>query len=37
MLKKEITGRTILERYSRAVKRGGLWLDPTCCPHMTGK
>lgn len=37
MMKKETLRRTIREKYCRAVKRGGLWVDPTCYPHMIGK
>lgn len=37
MLKTETIRDNKRERYSRAVKRGGLWVDPTCYPHMIGK
>ncbi len=36
-MRKEIQRRTIRDKYSRAVKRGGLWVDPTCYPHIIGK
>ncbi len=37
MRKREWTGNPVREKSSRAVKRGGLWVDPMCYPHLIGK
>lgn len=37
MRKTETIKKNNRERCSRAVKRGGLWVDPMSYPHMIGK
>jgi|GEM_PF-6782699 len=37
MLKTERIEKTLRERHSKAVKRGGLWVDPMCYPHLIEK